>query len=163
MKYIFLLFSILLSFSALPCNIGPLPGQVIGLELGDSSCDGHCLKEILYFCTNKTKSEISTSYQKSIKNIIKIDFTNEVNDYEDGTVSSKTVKKLIQAGVDKKYFECDGSKECYFSEDNSDDNYLLSYALVFLEVSKLSNSELIFQHQPFNNILYIGGYGLFSL
>ena len=58
----------------------------IELQMGDTSCDGHCLKEIKILKSNLSTKQIRKAYQDAT-NILGFDFINVVAvDYEDSAI-----------------------------------------------------------------------------
>lgn len=137
-------------------------GTIFELEMGDDSCDGHCITRTRNVCSNLNAGQISEGYAAS-KDKLGFDFINIVaTDYEDNALSMEKLKKLRENGVATWKFE---DEEGLSEEDLQTLEYVSldadTYSQIYLELVKVGNPE--FKHETLKGkYLSIGGYGLFS-
>lgn len=126
--------------------------NIICLDLGDWSGDGHGITSSIYIKSSLSKEELEIAYREGTK-IVGFDFINEVTEeYEDSTLKLEHQQKLYEKGID-----------IWGGEPTEDIEYLetRTFAEIYLEICKLGIS--VFNYEIFRlPTLHIGGYGLFS-
>jgi hypothetical protein len=143
------------------CNLSDgSVGTIFELEMGDDSCDGHCMTATRNICSNLNAEEISAAYTAS-KEKVGFNFIQDVADeYEDNSLSMEKLKTLRENGVATWQFE----DERYAEEGEELESVSLNsdtYSQIYLELVKLGNAEFKQETLQGKN-LSIGGYGLFS-
>lgn len=147
---LFVLFTTVSAFGSLPYNIE--------LILGDSSCDGHCIKERVTVKSNLPRQEVEVAYSKAV-DILGFNLVADVADeFEDSTIPLKYIAILLKAGVkvDLDDFES-------LDQDEAPYINVREFAKLFLEIVKLGNSSFEYEITFGDNEIDIGGYGLFNI
>lgn len=132
----------------------------VELSVGDWSRDGHNISESLFIMSNLTGKQMEKAYKKGVK-VCGLDVEASVAaEYEDSVLREEDFEKLKAAGFPfEAKWEMDLRKtfeEIYLDEDMFCDLYLF--------VVKLGDPK--FEHEyiktDYNNIVRVGGYGLFQ-
>ncbi|MBL6991799.1 MAG: hypothetical protein ISR65_18600 [Bacteriovoracaceae bacterium] len=132
----------------------------IELQMGDTSCDGHCLKEIKILKSNLSTKQIRKAYQDAT-NILGFDFINVVAvDYEDSTIKRNMLKKLKDHGITVNIEDLE-----YVGPTDDPGINPEEYLELYVQIIKLGNPDFQYKltNPSWENTIDIGGYGLFSL
>jgi hypothetical protein len=132
--------------------------NVIVLEIGDSSGDGHDKRNTVVVVSNKSQSEIMEAYRKGCA-VVGFDLINECcEEFEDSLISEARMKMLTDAGVklEDDDFVCKNGF-ARLSCDEWTTLYLGVVSLGFVDPSDFKYEILNYKHR-----IYIGGYGLFN-
>lgn len=136
-------------------------GTIYELEMGDESCDGHCLTKTRTICSPLSNEDMNAAY-KSGSEILGFNFITDVAaEYEDSSLSMEKLTKLRSHNIATWKFE----DEEYAEEGEVLESVGLNpenYSEIYLEIIKLGNPDFSYETLEGKNIS-IGGYGLFSI
>lgn len=125
--------------------------HTIVFRAGDSSGDGHEKHRDWIVCSNLSKAEINDAYLAAVKKL-GFDPTDNFDEYEANRLPSDQADKLIENGFEFVDRYEDGT--VYF--------YPQALFDLFLFMVKLGNPEFEYKVGKNDNVIYIGGYGLFQ-
>ncbi|HVJ63830.1 MAG TPA: hypothetical protein VM901_01100 [Bdellovibrionota bacterium] len=146
-----------------PCASLKATPHLLSLEMGDESCDGHCLKETLLACASIAPKDLAKAYAKGSKTL-DFDITDEVAEFEDSSVKAGQMRAIAKAGTPIPFAQLE-IDEASFAKLADDADVSLSteaYARLYLGTAKAGVSELKFEFIDLGPTQGIGGYGLFS-
>jgi hypothetical protein len=158
--------------------------HTVNLLLGDQSGDGHGKTNIVSIQSNLDAFSVAEAYEKGVE-IIGVDLINDVAEgYEDNTLVQSDFDKLVKHGFT---FEEDSSLEDLDEDDDiedfddelesdlelEEDDDLLNdeepihlyedtFVRIYLFIAKTGNPDFEYHLTDVNNIIAIGGYGLFE-
>lgn len=135
--------------------------NLLTLRVGDWSGDGHERTEDILVRVNKSSVDIETAYYKGVK-VCEVDVKSLVADFEEWDIPSAELRKLHRNGILRDWnFDDEES----LSEDFSLLYEIDMYVEIYLRIAQLGDPDLKYEtvDTDENPVLYIGGYGLFSL
>lgn len=131
----------------------------ICLTVGDWSRDGHEQSDDIYILSSLDKDSLAGAYKKGVETI-GFDLEKELNEYEEGVISSDKLRLLSKHGL----LEDWGFDEENLSEDWELYHEIDTYAELWLRIAKVGDPQLEFEYVNDNiPTLHIGGYGIYLL
>lgn len=136
-----------------------MSNNIIELQMGDPSGDGHKQAKSFLISTTFSFNEIRAAYQAGVEKV-GLDITSTCEEYEDNKLSIEQIKLLEKAGLDPYLF----FDYYYMSENNIPIQFCNispdEFAEVYLFIATIGNPD--FRYEEFNTkVIDIGGYGLF--
>ncbi len=135
-------------------------GTLVELEMGDWSCDGHCVSKSRNICSNLSVEQIRSAYTAGEASV-GIEFADVVaEEYEDSSLPTDKLQMLRDKGIATWKFE----DEEYLEEGEVLEAVQLdedSYSQIYLQITQLGNPEFKFETLQ-GKAIRIGGYGLFT-
>jgi hypothetical protein len=128
--------------------------------VGDWSHDGHSQDDSFIVDVNLTQQELDAAFLNGCA-LMELDAAQckslsflFCNEYEDSTIPQKFIDGMNKVGLDPdNYFENYDGK--YSGETNT-------FHLLWLDVAKIGNPNLVYQECVSDRVYRIGGYGLYS-
>ena len=164
--YLFIFLIIIMSFlpvkvfasvNSLFCEIGGAKGVVIKIIMGDPSGDGHSMVKENFICANISYQKILDAYKSAVA-VIGFDYVDVVaTEYDEPSITKEHLNKLRDAGLLIVIED-----EEYSVNDNYVSIHQEEYFNIWLQLVKLGNSQFNYQSIRSQQVIDIGGYGLFS-
>jgi hypothetical protein len=127
--------------------------QVI-LRTGDWSNDGHGKTNTISIKSNLSVEDIEGAYKKGCK-IVKFDLSEDCcSQYEEGAITDDILKKLRKFPTLESAMDVQGRDD----EGQTDSR---RFTNLYLAIAKLGKPAFEYAIVPYDNIIDIGGYGLF--
>jgi hypothetical protein len=131
----------------------------ICLTVGDWSGDGHEQSDNFYILSSLDKDSLAAAYKKGVE-AIGFDLKKELDEYEEGVISSDKLRLLSKHGLLSDW----GFDEEKLSEDWELYHEIDTYAELWLRIAKVGDPQLEFELVEDNApTLHIGGYGIYLL
>jgi hypothetical protein len=146
-----------------PCSKFANTSHLLQLRMGDTSCDGHCLKEEVLVCSSIPQNEIYKLFKKG-ESILGFDIESQVEEYEDSTIKAGHLKKLHSLGVPMLFNDEIEYSEKEFLELSDKVEVAIGtqqYLYIFLGLVKVAQKDFEYHLFELGRGIDIGGYGLF--